>query len=92
MLSELRKYRVNLILAHQYLSQLDTEIRDAVFGNVGTFVSFRVGALDAPIIAREFEPVIDPEDLVGLPNFQIYLRLMVDGEPSRAFSARTISN
>lgn len=87
MLSELRKYRLNMVLAHQYLSQLEPEVRDAVFGNVGTFVSFRVGAVDGPVIAREFEPTINPEDLVGLPNFQIYLRLMVNGEVSRGFSA-----
>lgn len=79
-----------MVLAHQYLSQLEPKVRDAVFGNVGTFVSFRVGAVDAPVIAREFEPVINPEDLVGLPNFSIYLRLMVDGEVSRGFSADTL--
>ncbi len=89
MLAELRKYRVNLILAHQYLSQLETEIRDAVFGNVGTFVSFRVGALDAPIVARELSPKFEAEDLLSLPNFSVYLRLMIEGEPSRAFSAWT---
>ena len=89
MLAELRKYRVNLILAHQYLSQLETEIRDAVFGNVGTFVSFRVGALDAPIVARELAPKFEAMDLVSLPNFSVYLRLMIEGEVSRAFSAWT---
>lgn len=91
MLSELRKYRLNLILAHQYLSQLEPEIRDAVFGNVGTFVSFRVGAIDAPVVARELEPTFEPEDLITLPNFSVYLRLMIDGEPSRAFSATSRS-
>lgn len=89
MLSELRKYRVNLILAHQYLSQLETEIRDAVFGNTGTFIAFRVGALDAPIVARELSPTFEADDLVSLPNFCIYLRLMIDGQPSKPFSART---
>ncbi len=90
MLSELRKYRVGLVLAHQYLSQLETEIRDAVFGNVGTLISFRVGALDAPVIARELSPTFEPDDLISLPNYHIYLRLMIDGEPSKPFSARTI--
>jgi hypothetical protein len=90
MLSELRKYRVNLILAHQYLSQLETEIRDAVFGNVGTFISFRVGALDASIIARELSPIFEANDLVSLPNFHIYLRLMIDGEVSKPFSGCTV--
>ncbi|HWM90308.1 MAG TPA: type IV secretion system DNA-binding domain-containing protein [Thermoanaerobaculia bacterium] len=89
MLSELRKYRVGLILAHQYFSQLETEIRDAVLGNVGTLISFRVGALDAPLLAREFSPVFDSDDLLSLPNFNIYLKLMIDGEVSRPFSAKT---
>jgi type IV secretion system coupling TraD/TrwB family protein len=91
MLSELRKYRVNLILAHQHLSQLETEVRDAVFGNVGTFIAFRVGALDAPTVARELAPKFEANDLITLPNFHIYLRLMIDGEPSRPFSGETIA-
>jgi DNA helicase HerA-like ATPase len=89
MLSELRKYRLNLILAHQYLSQLETEVRDAVFGNAGTFIAFRVGTLDAPTVARELAPKFEGEDLLSLPNFSVYLRLMIRGEPSRPFSART---
>ncbi|HEY3569945.1 MAG TPA: type IV secretion system DNA-binding domain-containing protein [Thermoanaerobaculia bacterium] len=88
MLSELRKYRLNLILAHQYLGQLETEVRDAVFGNAGTFIAFRVGALDAPIVARELAPKFEAEDLLSLPNFSVYLRLMIGGEPSKAFSGR----
>ena len=92
MLSELRKYHVGLILAHQYLSQLKPEVRDAVFGNVGTFVSFRVGALDAPIIARELAPTFTAEDLISLPNYHIYLRLMIDGQVSKPFSAKTIGS
>jgi hypothetical protein len=89
MLSELRKYRLNLILAHQYLGQLEPEIRDAVFGNAGTFIAFRVGALDAPTVARELSPRFEADDLLSLPNFSTYLRLMIDGEPSRPFSAYT---
>jgi hypothetical protein len=89
MLSELRKYRLNLILAHQYLSQLEPEVRDAVFGNAGTFIAFRVGALDAPTVARELSPVFEPDDLLSLPNFSVYLRLMIEGEPSKPFSAAT---
>ncbi len=92
MLSELRKYRINLVLAHQYCSQLEPEIRDAVLGNVGTLVSFRVGAADAPLIARELAPRFEAMDLVGLPNFNVYLRLMIDGEVSRAFSGRTMAS
>jgi len=91
MLAELRKYRVGLVLAHQYLGQLEPAVRDAVLGNVGTLISFRVGAQDAPLIARELAPVFKPEDLINLPNYHIYLRLLIDGEPSRPFSARTLS-
>lgn len=89
MLSELRKYRVSLTLANQYLSQLDGAVRDAVVGNAGTLISFRLSAADAGYVAREFEPVFSAEDLISLPNLHIYLRLMVDGEASRPFSART---
>jgi hypothetical protein len=91
MLSELRKYRLSLVLAHQYLGQLAPEIRDAVFGNVGTFVSFRVGALDASTVARELSPTFEPDDLIALPNYHIYLRLMIEGEPSRPFSGETLA-
>jgi len=91
MLAELRKYRVGLVLAHQYLGQLESAVRDAVLGNVGTMIAFRVGAQDAPLIARELAPVFKPEDLINLPNYHIYLRLLIDGEPSRPFSARTLS-
>ncbi len=90
MLSELRKYRLNLILAHQYLSQLEPEVRDAVFGNAGTFIAFRVGALDAPTVARVFEPTFGAEDLLSLPNYHIYLKLMICGEVGRGFSAVTM--
>lgn len=92
MLSELRKYSVGLILSHQHLSQLASEIRDAVFGNVGTLVSFRVGARDADFIAKEFAPVFGPEDLLGLPKYSVYVRLLIDGETSRPFSATTVKD
>jgi len=91
MLSELRKYRVGLILAHQYFSQLELEIRDAVLGNAGTLISFRVGSLDAPLLSREFSPVFDSDDLLSLPNFHIYLKLMIDGQVSKPFSAKTLA-
>ncbi|NNE82744.1 MAG: TraM recognition domain-containing protein [Alphaproteobacteria bacterium] len=90
MLSELRKYNVGLTMAHQYLTQLQPEVRDAVIGNAGTLISFRLGGNDAPIIAREFLPTFSTEDLVGLPNYHIYLKLMIDGAPSRPFSAITV--
>lgn len=90
MLAELRKYRVSAVLAHQYLDQIEPDVRHAVLGNAGTVVSFRLGGRDAPHLAREFAPVFDAEDLVALPNHEIYLRLMIDGAPSRPFSATTI--
>lgn len=93
-LSEARKYRLNLVLAHQYIGQLvtdvSTKVRDAVFGNVGTMLTFRVGAADAEFLEKEFEPEITPQDLVNLPNHCIYLRLMVDGITCRPFSAATL--
>lgn len=90
MLAELRKYRVALILAHQYLGQLDSQVREAVLGNAGTLICFRVSAEDAESLARELEPVFDRVDLIGLPNHHIYLRLMIDGQASRPFSAQLL--
>jgi type IV secretory pathway TraG/TraD family ATPase VirD4 len=90
MLSELRKYRVGMILAHQYISQLDPQVRDAVLGNTGTMITFRLGATDAHTIAKEFEPELSALDLMSLPNYQIYLKLMVGGAVSRPFSAETL--
>lgn len=93
-LSEARKYRLNLTIAHQYIGQLETEsgaqVRDAVFGNVGTMIVFRVGATDADFLEKEFEPEFEPQDFVNLPNYHIYLKLMVDGIASRPFSATTL--
>lgn len=90
MVSELRKFRVGLTLAHQHLHQLEPDVRHAVLGNAGTLISFRLGPEDAQIIAREFEPVFQPLDLLNLPNRDIYLKLMIDGAPSRPFSATTL--
>lgn len=90
MLSELRKYRVNLTLTNQYLSQLDEEVRDSVLGNVGTLVSFRVGPADAAVLADEFAPEFSATDLMNLPNYRIYLRLMIDGVVSKPFSGETL--
>ena len=90
MVSELRKFHVGLVLAHQHLYQLEPEVRHAVLGNVGTIISFRLGPEDARIFAREFEPVFVPLDLVNLPNHDIYLKLMIDGTPSQPFSATTL--
>jgi hypothetical protein len=91
MISELRKYRVGLILANQNLDQLDHAIRSAILGNAGTLVSFRVGPQDAALLAREFAPQFDSLDLTNLPNHRIYVKLLIDGEPSRPFSANTLS-
>jgi hypothetical protein len=88
-LSEARKYGLNLILSHQYIRQLDERIRAAIFGNVGTIISFRVGAEDAKYLAKEFHPVFDETDLLNLPNYHMYLKLMINGVTSRAFSAIT---
>jgi hypothetical protein len=89
MLSELRKYRLNLILAHQFLTQLRPELRSAVLGNVGTIISFRVGAEDAEILEMEFAPDLRAVDLVNLPNYHVYVKLMIDGVVSRGFSGKT---
>jgi len=91
MISELRKFRVGLVLAHQHLHQLEPDIRHAVLGNAGTLIAFRLGAEDAAVIAREFSPTFEMEDLIGLPNFWMYLRLMIDRAPSAPFSAETLS-
>ncbi len=93
-LSEARKYRLNLIIAHQYIAQLitsdSTKVRDAVFGNVGTLITFRVGADDAEFLAREFAPTFTEVDLVNLAKYEIYLKLMIDGIASNPFSATTL--
>lgn len=90
MLSELRKYRLSLVLAHQYLSQLQLPIRDAVLGNVGTLIIFRISAGDAEALAQEFAPQFKAMDFTNLPNFHIYLKLMIDGKVSSPFSAVTL--
>ncbi len=89
-LSEARKYNLNLIMAHQYVEQMEEEVRAAVFGNVGTTVAFRVGPFDAEVLETVFSPEFTKEDLVNLGFAQIYLTLMIDGVGSRPFSAITI--
>jgi type IV secretory pathway TraG/TraD family ATPase VirD4 len=91
MLSELRKYKVGMTLAHQYLHQLDPDIRHAVLGNAATLISFRLGAQDSEFIAQEFEPAFNGTDVLTLPNYHIYLKLLIDGEPSKPFSATTLA-
>lgn len=87
-LSEARKYRLNLIVANQYIAQIDDKVRDAVFGNVGTMVSFKVGVNDASYLQNEFNPVFDQNDLINLENYNIYMKMLVDGEYPAPFSAK----
>ena len=89
-LSEARKYRLSLILAHQYIAQLEEKVKSAVFGNVGTIVCFRAGGEDAEILAKEFAPRFTETDLVNLDKYDIYVKLMIDGITSEPFSARTL--
>jgi len=93
-LSEARKYRLGLVLSHQYIAQLSTttstKVRDAIFGNVGTLICFRVGAADAKFLITEFEPYLLEEDLVNLNKYEIYLKLLIDGVTSKPFSAITL--
>ena len=83
-----------MVLAHQYISQLgdykDSKVRDAIFGNVGTMILFRTGAEDAEFLEKEFAPTFEASDLVNLPNYSVYVRLMIDGVASKPFSAGTL--
>ena len=88
--SELRKYRVGFTVAHQYLHQLEPEIRHAIFGNAGSVISFRVGAEDAPYIVEEFHEHYTKIDFLQLPNYSAYVKLMIDGMPSKPFSVITL--
>ncbi len=89
-LSEARKYHLNLILANQYITQLDEKVADAIFGNAGTIISFRVVAADAEVLEKEFEPVFMMNDIVNLPKYNVYLKLMIDGIAGDAFSATVL--
>ncbi len=88
--SEARKYKLNIIVANQYITQMPEEVREAVFGNVGTIISFRVGAADAPFLAKEYMPVFEENDLVNLDKYHIYTKMAIDGVTSPAFSAITL--
>ncbi|MCK5059878.1 MAG: type IV secretion system DNA-binding domain-containing protein [Candidatus Pacebacteria bacterium] len=90
-LSEARKYKLSLTLAHQYIEQMSEEVRAAVFGNIGTMAMFRVGAYDAEVLEKEFAPTFIAEDMVNLGFIQIYLKLMIDGVTSPPFSATTLA-
>ncbi len=94
-LSEARKYRLSLVMAHQFVTQLliqnsDTTLRDAVFGNVGSMLSFQVGSDDAEVLSLQFEEMVTPKDILTLPKYHAYIRLMIDGMPSKPFSVGTL--
>ncbi|OGJ42465.1 hypothetical protein A3B60_03615 [Candidatus Peregrinibacteria bacterium RIFCSPLOWO2_01_FULL_39_12] len=97
-LSEARKYHLNLIMAHQYINQLvvtkfgvtSTQIRDAVFGNVGTLCSFKVGADDAEYLAKEYAPLLTEQDVIGISNYKMYIKLNINNTTSRPFSVATV--
>jgi hypothetical protein len=94
-LSEARKYRLSLVMAHQFVTQLliqnsDTTLRDAVFGNVGSMLTFQVGSDDAEVLSLQFEEMVSPKDILTLPKYHAYIRLMIDGMPSKPFSVGTL--
>lgn len=86
-LAEARKYGLSLFLTHQYIEQIDERIRGAIFGNVGTIISFRLGATDAEYMEKEFYPIFNKEDFVNLPKYEMYMKLMIDRATSKPFSA-----
>jgi len=88
--AEARKYRLNLVLAHQYIAQLNEQVKDSIFGNVGTLVSFRLGPEDAELLEKYFAPEFSKEDLINLPNYNFYIKLMINGVLSKSFSAMNI--
>lgn len=89
-LSEMRKFGLHLVLAHQYLAQLPLQLKSAVFGNVGTTIAFRIGAEDGEYLEREYWPTFKASDLQSLSSFDIYVKLSIDGKTTDAFSARTL--
>lgn len=90
-LSEARKYGLNLTVANQYIGQMSDTVRDAVFGNVGTMITFRVSADDSPILAKQFEPQFEPNDLLQMHNRNFIINMVINGEKSPAFSAKTLN-
>jgi hypothetical protein len=90
-LSEARKYRLGMVMAHQFIGQLEENIKKAVFGNVGSMIVFRIGAEDAEFLQKQFEPVFDAKDLMNISNYNAYLKILIDGHTSRPFNIRTLS-
>ncbi len=89
-LSEARKYRLNLIMTNQFIAQMPEIVADAIFGNVGTIISFRVGPQDATTLVKEFEPIFEANDLVNLDNYNVYVKMSIEGVTSPPFSAMTL--
>ncbi|MGC8981437.1 MAG: type IV secretory system conjugative DNA transfer family protein [Minisyncoccia bacterium] len=89
-LSEARKYRLSMVLAHQYIKQLPEEIISAVFGNIGTIMAFRIGPEDAEFLEKQFSPVFSKIDLLNIPNYNLYIKLLIDGYMSEAFNIKTL--
>lgn len=90
-LSEARKYKLGLTIAHQFIAQLEERIRDAVFGNVGSLAAFRVGAEDAAFLETQFQPTFDANDLISIENRNAYVRILADGTPTTPFTIRTVA-
>jgi hypothetical protein len=89
-LSEARKYKLSMTMAHQFLTQVDEKVRDAVFGNVGSMAVFRVGEEDGEFFAKQFAPVFEAQDFVNIPNREAYLRILANGVPQKPFNIRTL--
>ena len=89
-LSEARKYKLGLTIAHQFIAQIDEKIRDAVFGNVGSICTFRVGSDDAEFLAKQFAPTFEAHDLMNIENWNAYVRLLANGTPTKPFNIRTL--
>jgi len=85
-LSEARKYKLNLIVANQFIGQMDEDVKNAIFGNVGTTMTFRVGVADAGYLQHEFTPVFNEADLLNIERFHVYIKTVVNGEPAPPFS------
>ncbi len=90
-LSEARKYKLNLIVTHQFIGQLEEDIKKAIFGNVGSICSFRIGSDDAEYLEKQFAPVFSAEDLLNIDNYHAYLKLLIDGQTSKAFNIKTVA-
>jgi DNA helicase HerA-like ATPase len=87
-LSEARKYKLSLCIAHQFIAQLDENIKNAVFGNVGSIISYRVGSEDAEYLEKQFSPVFSAKDIMNIDNYNDYVKMLVGGRPAKAFNMK----